>query len=78
MDRTILCDEDVFIQQNKYLEFICSKTMYNYIKEDGNYWIYALILTNNQFAHDLVRFEFPKNVDMKLLILLDDSLIVVF
>lgn len=34
--------------------------MYLNIKKDGNYWIYALILTSNDFAHDLVCFQYPK------------------
>lgn len=43
-----------------YLEYTCKELIYNPGFVDGNFWIYILLLTSKDFAHDVVLFEPPK------------------
>ena len=65
IDRLNQLIKDNVFQDNKYFKAISRESIYHNIKKYGNCQIYALILCSNEFAHDLILFEFLKKIKSK-------------
>ena len=53
-------DTQLWQDNGEYFNCSCEEAIYNHGFADGNCWIYAMILCNKNFAHDIVQFKNPR------------------